>query len=528
MNTSKKPNGEIPTLSFSEQDAFRILAEASVHSSDVQDMCKYFLRGLLDVMGFEFGGVRIYNANTGMLDLVAWEGFEERYLPDSISIGSFEQTGFLISHVAFTQKPIFIPGEVHDVNLRIPPRIMKRYHLSTYTAWPIMHRNELIGTMSVATQATIRFSKRARQFFDTILALFATAVRNRQSEMQIRQTEEFQNQVLSAIHGSAIIVVDKKLTPVKYWVDKQLLKKYQLGLNEIIQCESFKFKSTKRRKKFQNIVREVFKTQSLIREEFIGTPPGGEFWFDITLSPIIDENGHVQHVVIFVQDITSIKTIESKLRGSYKDLELYTSLLKHDILNDLQILQSLFESIEIMYPDDNRLRELVAQSKISIGQMTKMLDIIDIRHLNTRTDLIQIIKETIKNFRRTLIRSKLVIDDEVYEHKLTVGRLIQVVLANVIRNAAKYAGPEPTVTIHVYIKENSIVIDMTDNGPGIPPEIKPRLFRKGVSTSGSGLGLYLCRKVVEGYGGSFTLIPDNELDQGAGFRIVLPLNEKTA
>jgi signal transduction histidine kinase len=71
------------------------------------------------------------------------------------------------------------------------------------------------------------------------------------------------------------------------------------------------------------------------------------------------------------------------------------------------------------------------------------------------------------------------------------------------------------------------VLIVSDNGPGIPPEVLPRLFTRyargaGVKEGGSsGLGLAFCRLAVEAHGG--TIVVDSAPDQGTMFTIELPL-----
>jgi signal transduction histidine kinase len=67
---------------------------------------------------------------------------------------------------------------------------------------------------------------------------------------------------------------------------------------------------------------------------------------------------------------------------------------------------------------------------------------------------------------------------------------------------------------------------VSDNGPGISPEIREKLFEKGVSTGGSGLGLYLSKKVIEAYGGSIELVDPRTDEEGAVFIVKLAISSE--
>jgi len=83
--------------------------------------------------------------------------------------------------------------------------------------------------------------------------------------------------------------------------------------------------------------------------------------------------------------------------------------------------------------------------------------------------------------------------------------LLSEVFTNLIGNAVKFGGPEVRVTIRVEERREEIVVSVEDDGPGIPDAVKPRLFnrlaRGDHRESGTGLGLYICRVLVERYGG---------------------------
>ena len=108
------------------------------------------------------------------------------------------------------------------------------------------------------------------------------------------------------------------------------------------------------------------------------------------------------------------------------------------------------------------------------------------------------------------------------------GEQIALVLNNLVGNAIKYAVDDESLPIRITVgaRKNDIVITVRDRGIGIPRELKERIFEKfyrgpeSVSAPGSGLGLYICQKVVEAHGGSIGLNEDAGV--GTEIRFTLP------
>jgi signal transduction histidine kinase len=107
-------------------------------------------------------------------------------------------------------------------------------------------------------------------------------------------------------------------------------------------------------------------------------------------------------------------------------------------------------------------------------------------------------------------------------------RLYEVV-ANLVDNAAKYSPPHNEVVLEVHTEGQEAVLSVSDSGPGIPPEEHNHIFEKfhrldsgdAKETYGYGLGLYLCRRLVEAMNGRIWV--ESEPGQGATFRLALPL-----
>ncbi len=99
------------------------------------------------------------------------------------------------------------------------------------------------------------------------------------------------------------------------------------------------------------------------------------------------------------------------------------------------------------------------------------------------------------------------------------------VLVNIAGNTRDALNGRPgNFTIASRRQDDQVVLELIDDGPGIPPEILPNLFQPFVThgkAHGTGLGLAISKKIVEDHGGTISVMTG--LPQGAGFVITLPL-----
>lgn len=96
---------------------------------------------------------------------------------------------------------------------------------------------------------------------------------------------------------------------------------------------------------------------------------------------------------------------------------------------------------------------------------------------------------------------------------------------NLIGNAVKFCRPGGRIAVRGEASDSAVSIDIEDNGPGIAPELLPRLFTAYWSASehrniGTGLGLYICKGIIEAHGGRIDV--RSELGHGTTFSIRLP------
>ena len=132
------------------------------------------------------------------------------------------------------------------------------------------------------------------------------------------------------------------------------------------------------------------------------------------------------------------------------------------------------------------------------------------------------VTQDVKLLFHNIARKRDVADDEIILVYVDRGRMIQVV-SNLISNAFNFTKKGVvTITKEKRIKNGSVIVSVKDTGSGIDPQLLPRLFTKFTTGSekGTGLGLYICKRIIEAHGGK--IWGENNDDQGATFSFNMP------
>jgi two-component system sensor histidine kinase BaeS len=154
--------------------------------------------------------------------------------------------------------------------------------------------------------------------------------------------------------------------------------------------------------------------------------------------------------------------------------------------------------------------------------------------INKRTvDPVQVLKETVRLFETRFAQHKItVLDELVSDHKMVLqgdaDRLTQL-FSNLFENALRYADSPGSLRIWQARRENRLVLHVEDSGPGVPEESVERLFdrlyrvdhARTRARGGSGLGLSICKSIVEAHGGKIGAT--NGQSGGLRFDIELPV-----
>ncbi|MFX1482604.1 MAG: sensor histidine kinase [Promethearchaeota archaeon] len=208
-----------------------------------------------------------------------------------------------------------------------------------------------------------------------------------------------------------------------------------------------------------------------------------------------------------------------------KELEIYTSLMRHDLGNDVQMILGGIE-LSQMANGEPRQAAFLESSYAAAQRMKSLLHIFSMSEAELDTDIVTVLEKIGRRAEIAFGGMKVLIQstEDVRKNPPKYGRLLALAFENLFRNTSQHAGDNPNVEIILSKSDNTLEIQFGDDGPGIDSSILENLFEKGVSTGpeGKGLGLYLTKRIVESEEGRIIHKPHN--NRGCCFIIRLPFD----
>lgn len=219
-----------------------------------------------------------------------------------------------------------------------------------------------------------------------------------------------------------------------------------------------------------------------------------------------------------------VSTVNHELRTPLTSIRGSLSLLRSGSVG--QLPDTALDLVQIAERNSERLTRLITDvldiQKMEAGELTLHKRPVDIDTLVL--DTVQA-NEAYAHQRNV----KLLIESNGETKRVFADNdRIEQVITNLIANAVKFSDPGDTVKVQAQLREDFIRVSVYDNGPGVPDSFRSRIFgrfaRADDSTSrakgGSGLGLYICREIVEQHQGAIDYV--SQAGQGTTFYFDLP------
>ena len=272
---------------------------------------------------------------------------------------------------------------------------------------------------------------------------------------------------------------------------------------------------------------------------------GELYWESASISPVRDETGRITSYVGVKRDITADKETASRLEStiselarSNAELEQFAYVASHDLREPLRMVSSYVSLLARRYSDklDGDALEFIAFAKDGARRMDRLiLDLLEYSRIGRISqpvepvDLSESLTEALRNLEAAIADTKTRVEQNgplpsVLAVPSEMGRLLQ----NLVGNAIKYRSIERDPEIHISAEDAGAnwVICVADNGIGIAPEYYERVF--GIfqrlhahgEFEGTGIGLAVCRKIVQHSGGCIWV--ESVPGEGSRFYFSLP------
>jgi PAS domain S-box-containing protein len=279
---------------------------------------------------------------------------------------------------------------------------------------------------------------------------------------------------------------------------------------------------------------------------------GKPFWNDMHVNSIVEDGGHVAHIVAFITDASPRIRAEENLREAKHQAEIanraksdFLANVSHELRTPLNAIIGFSEIMQMQmfgpmghtqyaaYADDihasgkhllSIINDILDLSKIEAGRYQLHIEPVDVEE--TFDDCVRLVRERAENAGVKVSRAL----DPDTPRLLADRRAVKQILINLLSNAIKFTpqGGAVTLTAQPAEGEGWVALSVSDTGIGIPPEqIDNALSAFGQvdnpftrSQEGTGLGLPIVKSLVELHGGRFAI--ESAVGKGTSVTMVLP------
>ncbi len=259
--------------------------------------------------------------------------------------------------------------------------------------------------------------------------------------------------------------------------------------------------------------------------------------------PVIDDQGAIIAGLSVITDITERKQLEERSlelaveRERIRFLSDFVRNVSHDLRTPLSVLNT---SLYLMrkVSDPARQAERIDSMKEQVDRLTRLIEQLmtmsrldnpeDIEYLPV--DLCELARLTARSFEKMAQERSLALDLRIDIETLDVladDTQLTIALSSLLENELQYASTR--VGLHVFKAAGGAVVELSDDGPGIPANEIARIFdrfyradkARSTETGGTGLGLSIANKIIDNHGGRIEV--ETQLGLGSVFRVTLPL-----
>ncbi|MEG3833185.1 PAS domain S-box protein [Microcoleus sp. MON2_D6] len=271
---------------------------------------------------------------------------------------------------------------------------------------------------------------------------------------------------------------------------------------------------------------------------------GKDIWTHMSTSPVMDSQDNLLSCCALVYNITSRKEAEQQmlqltedLKRSNEELEQFAYVASHDLQEPLRAVTSYTQLLAQRYQGnlDDRADKYIHYIVDGATRMQQLInDLLAYSRLGTRgqefeqADCNAVVKQTMCNLQIAIAETKAVITCDAMPTVMADEFQLVQLFQNLVANSIKFCRQDiPLIHIAACRQESEWVFSVRDNGIGIDPQYADRIFiifqrlHGRRQYSGTGIGLAMCKRIVERHGGRIWV--ESQEGKGATFYFTIPI-----
>ena len=511
---------------------------------DLDDVLQEIVDGARVLTNARYGAVGVFDSSGRVREFIT-SGInpEERSL-----LGDLPKGLGLLGYLNEIQEPLRLPDLTqHSSSVGFPEN---HPPMKTFLGAPIRHRSEPVGNIFLTEK------EGGEEFLEEdeeILVMFASqaaiaivnALRHKEEQRSRNQVETERRRLAALVESSpvGVLVVDAKtrtFASVNKEAERILGVSPEPGSTLVRYHEVAIYRRTDGEKyegHERPLARALDRGEVVRAEEILfDLPDGRKVTTLVNATPIYSDDGEIVSAVAVVQDMTPLEEVE-RLRHEF------LAMVSHELRTPLTTIKGCTGIVlNSSTPPTNS--EMLQYFRMIDGQSDHLRDLI-----NNLLDMTQIevgalsvtleptdVEEIVGEARMAFIRQgrqnpvELELSPNLPQIAADRKRVVQV-LNNLLSNASKYSGTTSTIRVAASRDEFYVAFSVTDEGSGIPADQLPSLFKKFSrindggrerSIAGEGLGLAICKGIVEAHGGRIRAESSGE---GQGTRVTFTIPE---
>ncbi len=519
------------------QQAIYRISHAVVTTASLEALYRSIHAILSELMPVENLYIALYDPES---DLISFPYFVDQY--DEAPGPAKPQRG-LTEYVIRTKKSLWAPKVVYDKLIRLGEIETIGPESVDWIGVPLMVGKRVIGVMVTQSYTEgIVYNQSDVDLMTFISTQVALAIESKLDEQRITDALEY-NKMLIESSSLGIrtfdgmgqcILANESISRILGMTNEQLLGQ---NYHYIVDWKTTGMLASASKAVATGIEtrREIHTTNLL----------GKELWLDCRFTPFLSHGE--PYLLVSVDDISSSKQAElnlqiyaEKLVQSNRDLQEFAYIASHDLQEPLRKVLAFGDRLSNKYENVldelgrdylKRMREASQRMQILINDLLTFSRVTTRAQPFTKIDLNTLVPDVISDLEAQIDRT---------DGRVEVGDLPTIdadptqmhqLLQNLISNGLKFHKPDinPIIQVTSQVNQSKCQITVKDNGIGFDMQYLDRIFKpfqrlhSRQEFEGSGMGLAICRRIVERHGGEITA--NSALEKGSCFIISLPINQ---